>query len=289
MNMISENVTPQPRSSIGAILVDSGQLSLEAAEQVLRLQKKLGIRFGDAAIRLGLLTEEDIRQALSWQHDYLYLLPDDDHVSEEVVAAFKPFGTTVEQFRVLRSQLMLRWFDAERGHKTLSVVSAERKEGRSFTAANLAVVFSQLRERTLLIDADLRHPRQHELFRLENRQGLSSLLAGRAELPDTISRIEGLAHLAVLPAGPPPPNPQELLSRPEFSDVLLAVQKDFDIIIIDTPAGANNADYQMIAQASGGAVVVARKGMALAARVQGLASSLQYAGVAVVGTVLNSG
>jgi len=97
--------------SIGAILVDSGRLSPENAEVVLRLQKERGLRFGDAAIELGFVTEQDIQHALSNQYDYPYLLPGDRRIDESVIAAFQPFNRVVEQLRVLRSQLMLRWYD----------------------------------------------------------------------------------------------------------------------------------------------------------------------------------
>lgn len=289
MNAINEKFNSGSGRSIGAILIDSGRLAPEAAERILKLQKEQGIRFGDAAIQLGLLTDEDIQQALSRQYDYPYLMPGDDCISEEVIAAFKPFSPIVEQLRALRSQLMLRWFDAEAGHKTLAVVSAGRGEGRSFTAANLAVVFSQLGERTLLIDADLRNPSQHRLFRLSNKQGLSSLLAGRAELGDTVTRIPGLIDLSVMPAGATPPNPQELLSRPVFNALMASLQGQYDIIVVDTPAGAESADCQAIAARTRGALVVARKDIASAPQVQTLVASLQNAGVAVVGSVLNKG
>lgn len=289
MNAINEKFNSSSGRSIGAILIDSGRLAPEAAERILKLQKEQGIRFGDAAIQLGLLTNEDIQQALSRQYDYPYLMPGDDCISEEVIAAFKPFSPIVEQLRALRSQLMLRWFEAEAGHKTLAVVSAGRGEGRSFTAANLAVVFSQLGERTLLIDADLRNPSQHRLFRLSNKQGLSSLLAGRAELGDTVTRIPGLIDLSVMPAGATPPNPQELLSRPVFNALMASLQGQYDIIVVDTPAGAESADCQAIAARTRGALVVARKDVASAPQVQTLVASLQNAGVAVVGSVLNKG
>lgn len=275
--------------SIGAILIDNGRLSPDAAERILKLQKEQGLRFGDAAIQLGLLSEADIQQALSRQYDYPYLMPGDDRVSEEVVAAFKPFSPIVEQLRAVRSQLMLRWFDAEIGHKTLAVVSAGRAEGRSFTAANLAVVFSQLGERTLLIDADLRNPSQHNLFRLENKLGLSSLLAGRAELAEAVIRIPGLIDLSVLPAGATPPNPQELLARPVFNALMATAAGQYDIVIVDTPAGAETADSQTIAARTRGAVVVARKDRSSAPALQAFVTSLQHSGVAVVGAVLNNG
>lgn len=275
--------------SIGAILIDNGRLTPDAAERILKLQKEQGLRFGDAAIQLGLLTEADIQQALSRQYDYPYLMPGDERVSEEVVAAFKPFSPIVEQLRAVRSQLMLRWFDADVGHKTLAVVSAGRAEGRSFTAANLAVVFSQLGERTLLIDADLRNPSQHGFFRLPNKLGLSSLLAGRAELAEAVTRIPGLIDLSVLPAGATPPNPQELLARPVFNALMATAAGQYDIVIVDTPAGAETADAQTIAARTRGAVVVARKDLSSAPALQAFVTSLQHSGVAVVGAVLNNG
>ena len=104
----------------------------------------------------------------------------DASLSHELVAAYKPFSPVVEQLRALRSELMLRWFDEQPAHKAIAVMSEARGEGRSYIAANLAVVFSQLGGRTLLIDADLRKPSQHLLFGLENRIGLSTVLSGRA-------------------------------------------------------------------------------------------------------------
>ena len=289
MNAMNQKLDTGAGRSIGAILIDNGRLTPEAAERILKLQKEQGLRFGDAAIQLGLLAEADIQQALSRQYEYPYLMPGDERVSEEVIAAFKPFSPVVEQLRAVRSQLMLRWFDADVGHKTLAVVSAGRGEGRSFTAANLAVVFSQLGERTLLIDADLRNPRQHELFRLENKIGLSSLLAGRAELADAVIRIPGLIDLSVLPAGATPPNPQELLARPVFNAIMATAAGQYDIVIVDTPAGAETADSQTIAARTRGAVVVARKDITSAPALQAFVSSLQHSGVAVVGAVLNNG
>jgi len=210
---------PRNDRSIGAILIDAGRLKPESAEKILRLQRDEGLRFGDAATRLGLLKQSDIDFALARQFDYPYLLRGQSLVSEELVAAYSPFTPQVEALRALRSQLMLRWFDTDPAHKALAVVSAERREGRSFIAGNLAIVFSQLGEHTLLIDADMRNPCQHTLFGLENRAGLSAVLSGRGG-PDTIQRIPSLLDLSVLTAGAQPPNPSELLSRPLFSQLL---------------------------------------------------------------------
>ena len=174
--------TPRVSRSLGGILIDSGLLKPEDAERVLLLQKEQNMRFGDAAVRLGLLTEADVQYALSRQFAYAYLRKTPGNkkpVSDELVAAYEPFSPRVEQLRAIRSQLMLRWFDKADQRQALTIVGAERGEGRSHLAANLAVVFSQLGERTLLIDADMRHPRQHELFYLENKIGFSTVLSGR--------------------------------------------------------------------------------------------------------------
>lgn len=275
--------------AIGAILVDSGRLSPEDAEIVLRLQKERGLRFGDAAVELGFVTEQDIQHALSSQYDYAYLRPGDRSIDESVIAAFQPFNRVVEQLRVLRSQLMLRWYDALSDSKALMVTSADSREGRSFIAANLAVVFSQLGEHTLLIDADMRNPSQHQLFRLSSQFGLSSVLSDRCRLEHAVSRIDGLRGLSVLPAGPQPPNPQELLGRGTFSALLKQAKSQFDVVIIDTPACSESADAQMIAARSNGVLVVARKDVTTAKRLMQAVSSMQNSGARVVGSVMNNG
>ena len=272
--------------SIGALLMDAGKLSAEDAERVLRLQKTEGIRFGEAALRLKLVTEADIQYALSRQFDYPCLLADEDDVSREIVAAYQPFSPQVEALRAVRSQLMLRRFTDENSGKALAIVSPERHEGRSYIAANLAVVFSQLGERTLLIDADMRFPRQHELFKLENQVGLSSYLAGRTAIPD-IHRIEALMGLSVMPAGPTPPNPQEILARPRFASLLESAGWEYDVILIDTSAGGTAADAQTVASRAGGALMVARNNQTQARLARGLADSLASANVPLVGSVLN--
>jgi receptor protein-tyrosine kinase len=285
--LIFKDGTTLPNRSIGAILIDSGKLSTENAERILRLQRERSMRFGDAAIQLGFLTQDDIDQALSQQFDYPYLLKGESRVSEMVAAAYNPFSKQVEALRALRSQLMLRWFDTDAQHKAITITSAERGEGRSFIAANLAVVFSQLGERTLLVDADMRNPRQHELFGLDNRNGLSAVIAGRSEVAGAIHRIPALIDLSVLPAGPTPPNPQELLGRAQFPHLLMRLAADYDVILIDTPADAECADGHTVSVRAGAALVVVRTNVSHISRVRSLTDNLSGAEVAVVGSVLN--
>jgi protein-tyrosine kinase len=282
---------PAPRTfafgeqQIGGLLIDSGKLSPEDAERVLNLQKTAGLRFGEAAVKLGLVTEADIQRVLSAQFAYPYLHGTESGILPEVVAAYSPFSRQVETLRALRSQLMLRWFDAER--KLLAVVSPGRREGRSYLAANLAVVFSQLGERTLLIDADMRKPRQHALFNLPNQSGLSSLLAGRGDQTE-IQRVPALLDLSILTAGTIPPNPQELLGRSVLPELLVEVAKDFDIILLDSPPADSSADVQMIATRAGGALMLARRDRTRLKEVVAMANMIGATGGHIVGSVLNN-
>jgi chain length determinant protein tyrosine kinase EpsG len=281
---------PSAGRSIGAILIDAGRLSTEKTESILRLQNELSLRFGDAAIELGLLDEGDIRFALARQFDYPCLPADDDSLSRELVAAYQPHSPTVERLRALRGQLILRCFDAAaKKCQSLAVVSPGKGEGRSFLAANLAIVFSQLGQRTLLIDADLRQPRQHELFRISNQGGLSGLLAGRTSDAAVVIRIPSLLGLYVLPAGAIPPNPLELLGRPAFGETLRTLGRDFDVLIIDTPAASEFSDAQTIAVRAGSALILGRQNTTPAAEVAILADSLRESGARLVGAVLNEG
>lgn len=274
------------KRSIGAILIDAGRLKVEDAERILRLQREREMLFGDAALRLKLLTQEDIDFALSRQFEYSYLLRGQSAVSEEVTAAYAPFTPQVEALRALRSQLMLRWFDTDPAHRALAIVSSESKEGRSYIAANLAVVFSQLGERTLLIDADMRNASQHRLFGIDNRTGLSTMLSGRAGV-EAIHRIPLLRDLSVLPAGPLPPNPSELLARPLFRELLQGLAKEFGVILLDTSAAGETSDPLSVSIYAGAALIVVRKNAARVWRVRGVADGAAQGTSTLVGTVLN--
>jgi len=291
MNTVSETArlralspsTPKGGRQIGAILIDSGTITPRDAEEVLRLQKDRGLRFGEAAIKLGLISEADLHRVLASQYDYPYITTEESKVSLELVAAYRPSSPQVEMLRAIRSQLMLRWFTESR--KQLAVVSVARGEGRSYLAANLAVVFSQLGERTLLLDADMRNPRQHALFGLEGSSGLSTFLSGRANEP-RLNRVPGLIDLSVLSAGPAPPNPQELAARPSFGHMLGELSQQFDVIIIDTPAAETSADAQSLAVRAGGALLLARQDQTRLRAIAALTSAIRTTGGQIVGSVL---
>ena len=270
----------------GAILVEQGRLTPHEVEEIQRHASAHGLRFGDAAVQLKLLTQDDIEFALAHQYNYPTIPRGGQNgVADDVVAAYAPQSDSVEPLRALRSQITLRWLD-DVNHKTIAITSPGRGEGRSWLAANLATVFAQIGERTLLIDADMRHPSQHLLFNLSNAAGLSALLTGRAGR-EIACRIHPQLRLFVLPAGILPPNPQELLGRPVFDVVLERFADQFDVIIIDTPSATESADAQIVAKRAGAAVMLARKDVTKQSQLVTSMQSLSETGVNVIGSVIN--
>lgn len=282
------NVTPLAAETgdrrIGALLLAAGRLTPEQLERVLRAQKDDRRRFGQIAVSLRFVTEGDVRQALAKQFEYPYLEPGEDGISQEVSVAYRPSGRDVEALRALRTQLKLRWFDGANTGRALAIISTRHGDGRSYLASNLAVAFSQLGERTLLIDADMRNPRQHQLFQLSDASGLSTLLAGRDD-ESAIQRLPQLANLSVLPAGPIPPNPVELLERANFSRLLEQMRVDYDVILVDTPAAAEHSDAHTAVLRCHAALMVVRKNVTRVAEAKALTDAVRSA--EIVGTVLN--
>jgi receptor protein-tyrosine kinase len=244
------------------------------------------VLFGEAALSLRLLTQDDINLAIGHQFKYPILRKGGDAgVGDDVIAGYQPQHPAVEALRGLRSQLTLRWTgSAEK--KTLVVLSPDRGDGRSWLAANLATVFAQMGERVLLIDADMRHPRQHELFNLNNAVGLSALLTGRAG-KEVIARIHPQMRLFVLPAGLCPPNPQELLGRPIFDLVLETLAGRHDWVIIDSPATSESADAQLLASRADAGVMLVRRNHSRAEELKAAMRNMAESGVHIIGSVIS--
>lgn len=272
---------------LGNILVEGGKLSSRDIEPILELQRARGVRFGEAAIRLRLITQDDLRGAIARQYGLLHLLPGSAPISRELVGACEPFHPGAEDLRALRTQLLIRWANARVRHRMLAVVSPGSGEGRSYVAANLAVVFAQLGQRTILIDADLRRPRQHRIFDVPDRVGLSAVLSGRADR-DAVVPLPQFGTLALLPAGACPPNPQELLLRPLLTTLLEELRNEFDVILFDTPPASLYADAQSLAFRAGSAIVLARRDHTGIAATASTIRVLSDTGTIVVGTVFNS-
>lgn len=252
-----DNFTHAKPVTIGSQLLHSGRITAADAERILNLQREEGLRFGEAAIKLGLVEEHEVQKLLAGHFDYPYLHPGEGGLSKDLVAAYDPFSAQVEKLRAIRTQLMLRWLDRETADVAIAILSPGHGEGRSWLAANLAIVFSQLGQRTLLVDADLRNPMQHKLFGLDNSTGLSTLLAKRIEVKP-LSKVPRFRDLTVLTAGPIPPNPQELLCCTIFDQVLKHWLNQYEIILIDTSAASESADAQSVASKCAGTMLVAR-------------------------------
>jgi protein-tyrosine kinase len=279
---IAEPVRDRSRV-LGAILVEQGLLKPEDVDEIQRFASSTRIRFGEAALQLGLLSQQDVDVAIAQQFNYPTVARGGTHgVADDVVAAYLPQSEMIEPLRALRSQLSLRW---DGDHRILAVTSPSRGEGRSWLAANLATVYAQMGKRTLLIDADMRHPRQHELFNLDNAAGLSALLTGRAGR-EIVCRIHPQLRLFVLPAGILPPNPQELLGRPVFDLVLRLFADQYDFIIMDTPAVSDVADAHIVAARADATIVLARRNYTRQALLTSAVRDLTQSGVNVIGSVI---
>jgi protein-tyrosine kinase len=272
--------------SIGELIGKTNQLNQEQVQQVLNYQKDTGLRFGEAAVALGLVSNDDVLFALSQQFHYPYSPVDKQKLNPELVTAAQPFSKQAEAFRAIRGQVLLRAFQ-EGGSKTaLAVVSANTADGKTFFAANLAIVLAQLGGRVLLIDADMRGPRQHEVFGIENSLGLSGLLSGRAE-QQVIRQIPDLPSLYLLPGGAVPPNPIELVERPAFGLLMKELVSKFDYVLVDTPAAFYGADASAIALKCGAALCLARQGHSKIRGLQDFMATISAGTVKIAGVIMN--
>lgn len=269
---------------IGDLLRESCALGDREIERIRAYQRESGLRFGEAAVALRLAGRKEVLAALSTQFQYPIGFVGRDTDPELVVAA-DPFGDQGDAFRELRTRL-LEVVDG-RARSALAVVSPEAGDGKTYLAANLAVAFSQLAERTLLIDADIRTPRQHRLFGIDNGVGLSSVLAGLADTTSSVHPVSGLANLYLLPAGAVAPNPLELLQRRALGALVQEMLQKFEHVVLDTPAAVRGGDSRVIAGHCGTALVVARRGRSRMAPLTGLLDALGRKKVNVAGVVLN--
>jgi protein-tyrosine kinase len=269
--------------AIGQILLQLGKLTLKDVDRISQYQKECGLRFGETAQLLGLVNEADVRIGLARQFNYPYLQPGEGTYPIELVAAYHPFSPQVEVMRSVRSELLLRWFDT--GRKSLVVATVNSGDGASFFMANLGLVFSQMGKKTLLIDANLRRPRLHRIFGLQDRLGLSDMLVARAGI-ESIARVESFSNLYVLTAGTVPPNPQELVSHSSFGKVQENVASRFDVTLIDTSAFSVCADALHVAVKAGGVLLLIRKDKTQLAQVDSIGKRLTHIGVPVIGSVL---
>ena len=267
---------------IGEALIAHAKLNQTDVDRILALQVEKNLLFGEAAKQLGLITEDDLQKILSQQFNYSYLQEGSNKLSQLLTAAHKPFSAEVENLRSLRSQLLMRWFD--QGNKTLAITCASNQDSASLLAANLAITFSQLNKKTLLIDANLRQSTQHKLFNIDTKVGLANILANR-QGRYTLAKQQSLPNLAILTAGTTVPNPQELLSQSSFAELILDLEKVYDVILIDTSPLEFGSDALTVVSKVKAAIIVAKKDTTVAADVQYLSQQIITTGAKFIGSV----
>jgi protein-tyrosine kinase len=278
--------TPSPADArLGELLRHDGTLTEQDVRDIMAAQRGLGERFGEVASRLGLAKEQDVQHALARQADFPVAVPGESTLSPELVTAYQPASARAEELRTLRSELSLRWFG--RGNRALAVVEARPGDGGGVLAANLAVAFAQLGERTLLIDANLRASSQQQLFGLQSDVGLVDFIRGRENLDSTAVKVPGFNCLSVMFAGALPPNPQELLGHVSFSYLMETATSKYGIVILDTPPMLHCADAQVIASRTGGAVLATKRHTSRLGDAVRIKSLLEAAGVTLLGAVID--
>jgi chain length determinant protein tyrosine kinase EpsG len=273
---------------LGRMLQKLRGLSDQQIQDIVEYQGLHGLQFGEAAVELRLASDDDIVGLIARQFHY----PCDagtnaSALPAELVVAKSPFSDGAELVRDLRTQLLMGVMGAAGPRPPLAVVSAQSGDGTTFVAANLAAAFSQFGTRTLLIDANMRKPRAGVLFGgADGSTGLSTILSGRA-VKYAFQQVAALPNLFILPAGPIPPNPQELLQGAAFELLLDELRTEFDHIVIDTPASDSGADFRMIAARAGATLVVARQDVTPYDALARLVQTLGRGAGTLAGVVMN--
>ena len=200
-----------------------------------------------------------------------------------LIAALAPTSLAAEQYRSLRARI--RRAEAGRAVRTILITSPAKGDGKSLTAANLALTMSQeFQQRVLLLDGDLRRPAMHTLFGLVQGPGLADVLMGASELEHALVSLPE-HHLTLLPAGVPPGHPTELLGSAAMRRVLDSLRGRFDKILIDMPPVAPLADTHVIAPLADGILMVVRAGVTPKPAIERALGGLDLS--KVLGLVLN--
>jgi len=202
-----------------------------------------------------------------------------------IFAVSQPTSLAAEAYRTLRTNLQFSSLD--RPLRSLVVTSAVATEGKTTTAANLAVVMAQAGNRIVLVDGDLRRPSAHKLFNLSSRVGLTDALVEDPQALDGYLQESGIENLRVLAAGPIPPNPQELLGSQRMKELLRRLEEEADIVVLDTPPILAVSDANVLAARASGVLVVVNAGQTRRAAVRQAVEGLRKVGANVLGCVLN--
>jgi capsular exopolysaccharide synthesis family protein len=198
-----------------------------------------------------------------------------------------------EAFRMLRANL--RYFNIDRDVQSVLVTSAAPADGKTTVAWNLATTAAGAGESVLLVEADLRHPRLASRLGLLGSPGLSTVLAGQAELDEVVQEMPvgdragggGVRTLEVVLAGPLPPNPSDLLESDRMRQVLAAAERRYDLVVVDTPPTSIVSDAIPIIEQVGGVIVVGRLAKTTREGAMHLRNQLRNLDAQVLGVVVN--
>lgn len=206
------------------------------------------------------------------------------HEARELYALDNPKAPVVEAFRTLRTNISFAAVD--KAFKTLLITSPTPGDGKSTVAANLAVVMAQAGKKVLVLDADLRKPVLHHIFSVSNLRGLTNVLV-QGEVISEVAHEVLMDGLYFVPSGPIPPNPSELLSSNRMVKLLEDVQKDFDIVIVDSPPIIAVTDSTILATRVDGVMLVVKAGVTRIDLVSDAIGQLKKASANFMGVVLN--
>ena len=190
-----------------------------------------------------------------------------------------------EAYRVLRTNL--QFCDVDQGIRRLLLTSSTPGEGKSTTAANLAVSFAQIEKRVTLVDADLRQPYLHLMFGVSNLVGLTSVLLGRLDSGQAL-RPTGFPGLSLLPSGPTPPNPAEMIGATDMQALLDELSTQADLLVIDSPPVGLFTDACLLAPLVDGVLLVVGAGQVSRDHALQAKRQLEAVRARVLGVVLNA-
>jgi capsular exopolysaccharide synthesis family protein len=202
----------------------------------------------------------------------------------ELINFLEPESPFAENYRSIRTSILLSI--PRHPPKIISISSALPSEGKTATTINLAISFSQLGKKVLIIDGDMRRPRMHKIFKIKNTTGLSSYLVGRAKLTDILQKVS-IKNLFVVPAGPMPPNPTELIDSEVMAATLQKFMTRVDFIFIDTPPLIGIVDPILLGKHSDGMLLVTWAGKTHRNVVEKAIAELDKFKVRTLGVVLN--
>jgi protein-tyrosine kinase len=301
----AEGVVRPMDAELSDALIAHCNLSGPDVDRITEAMRTRRQSFCEAALQLNLATREDIDDVSHWVNEHsradrpgliesairsaqggaaLTVRQAIARLGSDLIHARDADSERNEKIRALRTDLMLLNDSTQRGN-VFALLSPGRAEGRSQLCAELAIAFAQLGRRTLLVDADLRHPRQHILFNSENQWGLAQTL-GLGE-PPYLHGVDGLPELALLTSGTIPPNPLELVSNRRFERLIAEFRRQYDFVVIDTPAVSLYSDALQIATIAQRVLVVSRTEATSFPGIKDMLRRLAVTDASILGAVIN--